>query len=630
MMLEESFQENVNKGEKSTVLLIEGLYLSSVNVPCIDPVMALVTLVENERDFLPKNCPLPFIVVRTLMPYNVKLMLSLSFFLLVWVRTWMSPHDAATIDDMALEFMEGWHRKKTKEIGHFNPTSSGDGVFLNRTSATSVGIRDRFIRDDIIMQPRRRPNQVLVEEAIERDHVTQLERQVKQLTKQLATMMANQNPFHNLNLETGGDSDGEEEIPQPQHRQRVPEAENRAGDRVEDIRRWESGMRTEGMRSVDEYTTEFYQLLVRNEIQETQDHLVSHYCGGLRTQILDMINLFDPVTVTEAHQRALQLEKTLSRKSTSGQFVNFGGVPSSRNRASSTSENTGNRSGVGASGSVSNRVADALSRRVNLLSTMTVQMVNIRLDFSSAYHPQTNGQTEVVNRALGDLLRCLVGDNVRSWDLKLSQAEFAHNHAVNKSSGFSPFQVVYSIIPRSPIDLVPMPSKTRVHGKAEDFVHSLQEVHKQVQENLSHSAERYKLATDKKRHHLEFDVGNFVWAVLTKDRFAVGEYHKLAARKIGPLEILEKINPNTYRLKLPTHIRFSRQSFRYITSSHSNSMVVDHKHFRWKKLARQGTVNPHGIVLDGSSLGKIVQDTLSDDLPTGSDAKRVREFSSSS
>ncbi|KAL5769730.1 hypothetical protein ACOSP7_013884 [Xanthoceras sorbifolium] len=122
-------------------------------------------------------------------------------------------------------------------------------------------------------------------------------------------------------------------------------------------------------------------------------------------------------------------------------------------------------------------------------------------------------------------------------------------------SGFSPFQVVYSIIPRSPIDLVPLSSKTRVHGKAEDFVHSLQEVHKQVQENLPHSAERYKLAADKKRRHLEFDVGNFVWAILTKDRFAVGEYHKLAARKIGPLEILEKINPNAYRLKLPTHIR---------------------------------------------------------------------------
>ncbi|KAI9180880.1 hypothetical protein LWI28_008982 [Acer negundo] len=146
------------------------------------------------------------------------------------------------------------------------------------------------------------------------------------------------------------------------------------------------------------------------------------------------------------------------------------------------------------------------------------KMVNTRLNFSSAYHPQTDGQTGVVNRALGDLLRCLVGENVWTWDLKLSQAEFAHNHAVNRSTGFSPFQVVYSLVPRSPIDLIPLPSKTRVHGKAEDFVQGLHEVHKQ-------------------------------------DRFAVGEYNKLAAKKIGPLEIVEKINPNAYRLKLPSHIR---------------------------------------------------------------------------
>ncbi|KAI9156095.1 hypothetical protein LWI28_000413 [Acer negundo] len=158
------------------------------------------------------------------------------------------------------------------------------------------------------------------------------------------------------------------------------------------------------------------------------------------------------------------------------------------------------------------------------------KMVNTRLDFSSAYHPQTDGQTEVVNPALGDLLRCLVGDNVRSWDLKLSQAEFAHNHAINRSSGFSPFQVVYTLVPRSPLDLLPLPSRTR-------------------------SGEKYKLAVDKKRRHLEFNVGDFVWAILTKDRFAVGEYNKLAAKKIGSLEILEKINPNAYRLKLPSHIR---------------------------------------------------------------------------
>ena len=46
-----------------------------------------------------------------------------------------------------------------------------------------------------------------------------------------------------------------------------------------------------------------------------------------------------------------------------------------------------------------------------------------------------------------------------------------------------------------------------------------------------------------------------MWAVLTKDRFPVGEYNELSAKKIGPMEIIEKINSNAYRLKLPSHIR---------------------------------------------------------------------------
>jgi len=50
-------------------------------------------------------------------------------------------------------------------------------------------------------------------------------------------------------------------------------------------------------------------------------------------------------------------------------------------------------------------------------------------------------------------------------------------------------------------------------------------------------------------------VGDFVWVVLTKDRFPISEYNKLSPRKIGPVEIIEKINSNAYRLKLPSHIR---------------------------------------------------------------------------
>ncbi|PKI54050.1 hypothetical protein CRG98_025544 [Punica granatum] len=166
-----------------------------------------------------------------------------------------------------------------------------------------------------------------------------------------------------------------------------------------------------------------------------------------------------------------------------------------------------------------------------------------------AYYPQTDGQTEVVNQSLGNLLRSLVGEHVKSWDIKLCQAEFARNHTVNRSTGFNPFQVVYYVTPRGPLDLLTVSDKTRVHGKAVDFIHGLQEIHEAVQNNLE------KAADDRRRRHVKFEVGDFVWAVLTKHRFRAGDYHKLVARKIGLVEVVEKIIPNTYRLKLPNHIR---------------------------------------------------------------------------
>uniref|UniRef100_A0A251SVV5 Putative reverse transcriptase domain-containing protein n=1 Tax=Helianthus annuus TaxID=4232 RepID=A0A251SVV5_HELAN len=108
------------------------------------------------------------------------------------------------------------------------------------------------------------------------------------------------------------------------------------------------------------------------------------------------------------------------------------------------------------------------------------KMVNTQLNFSSAYHPQTDGQTEVVNRSLGNLLRCLVGDHVKAWDQKLCQAEFAHNHAVNRSTGYSPFQIVYSSQPRGPLDLMSLPVSGSVPKKVQDFVEGLHEVHNAV------------------------------------------------------------------------------------------------------------------------------------------------------
>ena len=59
------------------------------------------------------------------------------------------------------------------------------------------------------------------------------------------------------------------------------------------------------MRSMEDYATEFYQLISRNEVHETEDQLVARYIGGLRVQIQEIVNLFNPISVSAAHQRAL-------------------------------------------------------------------------------------------------------------------------------------------------------------------------------------------------------------------------------------------------------------------------------------------------------------------------------------
>lgn len=54
-----------------------------------------------------------------------------------------------------------------------------------------------------------------------------------------------------------------------------------------------------------------------------------------------------------------------------------------------------------------------------------------------------------------------------------------------------------------------------------------------------------------------FGKGDFVWAVLTRDRYPIGEYNKLKQKKVGPCEVLKKINDNAYQIKLPSHLRTS-------------------------------------------------------------------------
>ena len=75
----------------------------------------------------------------------------------------------------------------------------------------------------------------------------------------------------------------------------------------------------------------------------------------------------------------------------------------------------------------------------------------------------------MVNRSLGNLLRCLVGEANQNWDSILPTAQLAYNSSVNRSIGASPLEVVHWYIPRKPLDLLPMSPYVRISEFAEAF-----------------------------------------------------------------------------------------------------------------------------------------------------------------
>lgn len=83
----------------------------------------------------------------------------------------------------------------------------------------------------------------------------------------------------------------------------------------------------------------------------------------------------------------------------------------------------------------------------------------------------------MVNRSLGNLLRCLVGEHIKSWDSVLPIAEFAYNNSVNRTTGMSPFEVVYGHKLRAPIDLMPMSALHRSFASANDFARHIHDLH---------------------------------------------------------------------------------------------------------------------------------------------------------
>jgi hypothetical protein len=156
----------------------------------------------------------------------------------------------------------------------------------------------------------------------------------------------------------------------------------------------------------------------------------------------------------------------------------------------------------------------------------------------------------VVNRSLGNLLRSLVGDSPRQWDLTLPQAEFAYNRSQSRTTGKNPFEVVYGFNPITPIELTPLPVEKQFNDNADEHAEHIKQVHSHVRTQIENSNKKYKERVDRHRKNVVFKKGDLVWIHLRKTYFPTGRYGKLQPRADGPFRVLERINDNAYKVDL--------------------------------------------------------------------------------
>ena len=100
-----------------------------------------------------------------------------------------------------------------------------------------------------------------------------------------------------------------------------------------------------------------------------------------------------------------------------------------------------------------------------------------RLLFSTTYDPQSDGQTEVVNRALSTMLRAVLKNNKKMWEECFPHIEFAYNRSLHATTKVYSSEVVYGCLPRAPFDLFPLPSSEKVNVDAKQRAELILKMH---------------------------------------------------------------------------------------------------------------------------------------------------------
>jgi hypothetical protein len=187
-------------------------------------------------------------------------------------------------------------------------------------------------------------------------------------------------------------------------------------------------------------------------------------------------------------------------------------------------------------------VSDQDSQFLSTFWSSLWSLLDTKLTKSMTFHPQTDGQTEVVNRMIVHILRMYNSKHPRTWDESLPYVHHSYNRALHSSTSHSPFQVGLGFQPLGPIDVaLPLavtstdssPAPTEAN-KATQFIEWIQHIHQQVQDILQKSNDKYKQRHDQHRVPHKFQVGDKVWLHLQKECLT-GPHRKLHPLHYGSI-----------------------------------------------------------------------------------------------
>jgi hypothetical protein len=195
-------------------------------------------------------------------------------------------------------------------------------------------------------------------------------------------------------------------------------------------------------------------------------------------------------------------------------------------------------------------VSDRGSQFVSKFWEELHKALDTKLLHSSAYHPQTSGQTERVNQILEDMLRACALEFPQKWDDCLPLAEFLYNNSYQESIKMAPFEALYGKRCRTPLNWSEPGERNFFRP---DMVKDKEEKVQRIIHNLKKAQARQKSYADTHRIPLYFPVGDYVYLKVSpmKGVTRFGVKGKLAPRYIGHFLILERYGPVAYRLQLP-------------------------------------------------------------------------------